>query len=196
MKRVAIYIPGLGDRRTRGQERALALWRLQGVEAEIFAVRWYDKEAFEDKLRRLLARIDELDSQGKQVSLVAASAGASMAVNAYAARPDKVQYVVSICGKLQAIGIGSVHGRVYSDNPAFHESMQRLAASEASLDHTHRRRILSMYPIFDESVPVRETQLQDARLLRMPVSGHFLGIAYGLTAGSRKAVRFLKRGTV
>jgi len=195
-KQAVIYIPGLGDRRTGGQERALALWRLQGVAAEIFVVHWHDSEAFEPKFERLLARIDELHASGKRVSLVAASAGASMAVNAFAARPEAVHRLVSICGKLQAIGVGSVHSRVYGDNPAFLESMQRLAASEASLDHTHRQRILSMYPMFDESVPVKETQLQDARLLRMPVSGHFFGIAYGLTVGSRKAIRFLKQGTV
>ncbi len=188
-----IYIPGLGDSRVRGQQIAVNAWKARGVEPYLFQMNWMDGEAFEPKINRLLALVDKLDGEGKRVSLIAASAGASAALNAYALRQDKINGVVSICGKLSGRGIASVHPGLYQRNPAFHESMQRLTASEAQLDYDARQRILSMHPIFDESVPVSETKLPGTIPRRMPVTGHFFGIAYGLTAGSLAALRFLKQ---
>lgn len=191
-KHAVVYIPGLGDSRVRGQRIAVKAWSGRGVEPHLFQMNWMDGESFEPKMRRLLRFIDALVADGKIVSLVAASAGASAALNVYAARQDTINGVVSICGKLSSRGINSVHPSLYRRNPAFHESMQQLAASSDQLDQAARQRILSMHPIFDESVPVSETKLTGTISRCMPVTGHFFGIAYGLTIGSFKALHFLK----
>ncbi len=192
-KHAVIYIPGLGDSRIRGQQKAVNAWKVHGVEPYLFQMNWIDGEPFEPKLDRLLALIDKLTAKGRLVSLVAASAGASAALNAYAARQSQINGVVSICGKLQGHGIGSVHSSLYRRNPAFLESMQQLAVSEDKLDAKARARILSMHPTVDDSVPVSETKLPGTSPKLMPVAGHFFGIAYGLTIGSFSAIRFLKQ---
>lgn len=187
-----IYVPGLGDTRIRGQKTAVNLWKLQGVESYLFQMNWMNGEQFQPKLTRLLALIDKLHSEDKSVALVAASAGGSAALNAFAARQEIIVGMVSICGKLDARGYGTVHPMLYRKNPAFMESMQMLGDSEAALNDSARARILSLHPIADEAVPVKETKLPGVLSQQMPVMGHFFGIAYGLTIGSRRLLRFLK----
>lgn len=189
-KHALIYIPGLGDHRIAGQSRAVRAWRVQGVESHVFQMNWEDGEDFAPKLERLLAMIDRLAAQGKMVSLVSASAGSSAAMHAYAARTDTINGVVSICGKLS--GIENVHPTLYGRNPAFLHSMELLPDATDHLDKTARHRILSMHPIADEAVPLRDTRLPGVNMRRMPVAGHFFGIAYGLTIGSFRAINFLK----
>lgn len=186
-----IYIPGLGDNRIKGQRKAVGAWRVQGVEPYLFQMNWADSEAFTPKLERLLALIDRLAAEGKTVSLVAASAGASTAMHAYAARENTVNGVVSICGKLS--GLHSVHPLTYRRNPAFLQSMRGLNESVKSLDMAARARILSLRALADEAVPLADTRLPGTVGKTMPVAGHFFGIAYGLTVGSFTAIRFLKR---
>ena len=186
-----IYIPGLGDGRPAGQGRIVRAWKVQGVEPHLFQMNWADGEDFSPKLKRLLALVDHLHAEGKTVSLVAASAGAGAAMHAYAARQGIVNGVVSICGKLG--GMHNVHPATYQRNPAFLQSMERLGRSLAKLDMAARRRILSMRPLADRSVPVVDTRLPGSAGKTLPVAGHAAGIAYGLTAGSFAAIRFLKK---
>ena len=185
-----IYIPGLGDQSTRGQGWALGLWRRSDVRPVMCVMRWYDLEPFDDKLARLLAEIDRQTATGKTVSLVAASASASIALHAFAARP-LLNGLVCFCGKLQ--GYNSVHPATYRKHRAFQESMQRLPASYRRLEPAARQRILSLHPLADESVPTDDTKLSGVVSRTMPVAGHFWGIAYGLTMGSLGAIRFLRR---
>ncbi len=186
-----VYIPGLGDSRIKGQQTAVNAWKLQAVEPYLFQMNWANGEPFAPKLDRLLSLIDHLAAEGKTVSLIGASAGASAALNAYAVRKASINGLVSICGKLG--GVESVHPTTYSRNPAFSDSMRLLSASTAALKPETRIRILSTYPIADESVPIADTKLLGVHQKRMPVVGHFAGIAYGLTIGSFGAIRFLKR---
>lgn len=186
-----VYVPGLGDSRILGQSLAVRAWRLQGVSSEAFRMNWADSEAFEPKLERLVARIDSLTEQGYAVSLIAASAGASAALHAYGARPGKLHGMVAICGKLQ--GIHSVHPTTYGRNPSFQQSMQLLEQTHGQLNREARQRILSMHALADEAVPLNDTKMQNVQSATMPVAGHFFGIAFGLTLGSWRALRFLKR---
>lgn len=191
-RHAVIYVPGLGDSRIAGQSFAVGLWKFQGIEPHLFQVNWADGEQFGPKLERLLALIDKLRKEGKNVSLVGASAGGSFVVNAYARRKQSLHGMVGICGKLQAHGFHSVHDMYYRRNPAFFQSMERLEASENELSNAQRQRILSLHPIFDESVPITETKLPGAKHGMMPTAGHFAGIAYGLTLGSFRIMRFLR----
>jgi pimeloyl-ACP methyl ester carboxylesterase len=190
-KHAIIYIPGLGDSRISGQQRAVNAWKVQDVEPNVFQMNWMDGEPFDPKLKRLLLKIDELLGEGKIVSLISASAGSSAALNAYAKRQDRINGLVSICGKLQ--GFNSVNSTVYGRNPAFQQSMEMLPESEKLLDMSSRHRILSLHPIADESVPIADTKLAGTVPRTMPVAGHFFGIAYGLTVGSFASIKFLKR---
>jgi pimeloyl-ACP methyl ester carboxylesterase len=184
-----IYVPGLGDNRVRGQTLALALWRVFGVQTQLYQMNWVDGEAFPPKLERLLAQIDAYHAAGRVVSLVAASAGASAALNAYVQRPDKISGVVFICGKLG----GSFHPSYHQTNPAFAQSMEMLPKNLGKLLPADTAKMLSLHPIDDPIVPIANTKLPGVLSQRMPVHGHFLGIAYGLTVRAGANVRFLKR---
>lgn len=186
-----IYVPGLGDSRVAGQQMAVDLWRLQGVEPYLFQMNWSNGEAFAPKMTRLLKLIDGLTSEGKIVSLVGASAGGSVVMNALALRRNTLNGVACICGKIS--NKHNVHPLTYQRNVAFHHSMHGLDDALPELTDKDMSRVLSLHPIVDNVVPIPDTKLAGAHIGTMPTFGHFLGIAYGLTLGSFRIMRFLKK---
>lgn len=176
-----------------GQRLALKLWRRRRLERYLFQMRWASDEPYENKQRRLLRLIDRLHGEGKQVSLVGASAGASAAVNAFAARPETIAGIVCICGKLAHPE--TISAETYRRNPPFERSMELLPANLERLGPAGRSRILSLKPLADESVPPADTYVADARTGTLPMYGHVTGIAYALTLGSGRIIRFLRRQT-
>jgi pimeloyl-ACP methyl ester carboxylesterase len=186
-----IYVPGLGDTKVTVQRWAFRWWRIYGVRPQLFHVNWANGEPFQPKLQSLLQLIDDITASGDRVSLVSASAGASAALNAFVARPEKIQRVACICGKIQRPE--AVSPVLYQRNPAFQDSMQMLAASLAKLQPSDRARILSTHPLFDEMVPVPDTRLDGAIYQVLPSAFHLISIGYGLTLGSWRIARFLKK---
>ena len=192
MKRLyGIYVPGLGDDK-RPKEAGLSdFWkRWHNIDLQYFPVKWAEGRHFQPKLNELLKQIDSLHSQHGRVSLVGTSAGASAVLNAYARRPDKIDSVVIICGKvLHPEGIG----QSYRDsNPAFIESMDLLADSLNSLTPAQRQRILSRIPIFDGLVPLRDMRVLGAKHSKQFTFLHAPSIFLGMTLASRPAARFIK----
>ncbi|HWB39494.1 MAG TPA: hypothetical protein VG604_04650 [Candidatus Saccharimonadales bacterium] len=186
-----IYIPGLGDDDPKGQRWAVAHWQKYGVEAELFQMNWADKTTWQTKFSRLLKRIDELDKQGKDIALVGASAGAGAAINAYAARKDKVVGCVLIAGKVmrpEAIGQG-----YRSKNPSFVESAYAVPTSLAKLAASDRQRILSRYALADETVYKPDSRVPGARNKMVFSIGHAITIGSQIIFGARSFIRFLKK---
>jgi hypothetical protein len=186
-----IYVPGLGDRRVQGQRFALKTWRLQGVEPYLFQMKWASGEPFQVTFDRLLRLIDRLHQEGKAVGMVGASAGASVALLAYAARPQAVIGVGCICGKIAHPE--TVSPTTVARNPAFGTAMERLPATVAGLTESQRQAIISLKPLRDHVVSPQDTLIEGARSATLPVVGHLAGIAYGLTLGSGRIIRFLRR---
>lgn len=187
-----IYVPGLGDSRARGQSALLKLWRLFGFKVHYFPLGWADKEVFQPKLERLIAKIDELKGQGYEVSLVGVSAGASAVLNAYAERKN-INKVVLICGKInnpQTIG-----ERTYKINPAFKQSIYAVKNSLDKLESAQIKRILSIHPLVDGTVPAMDTKIQGAVEKTVLVVGHIFGIFYSITLGAPAIAKFLKGQT-
>lgn len=94
-----IYVPGLGDYKTYGQNIAIQIWRLFGFRPHYFPLFWQDVAGFKHKLDRLEKFIAGLQKSGDIVSLVGTSAGASAVLNAYV-NNMQVAGVVYICGKI------------------------------------------------------------------------------------------------
>ena len=184
-----IYVPGLGDSNPSSQEKAVRAWRRFGIVPHLFQMNWADKEDFAPKLERLLALIDELAADGK-VSLVGASAGGGAVLNAFAQRKKVVSGVVTIAGKFdypETVGVPVVR-----KNPAFVQSMAMVKTSRASLDASDLQRIMSVYPIADESVPVRESKLPGTVQKKVWVLGHIAIIAIMISFRAGTMIRFLK----
>src|SRR5262249_20703421 len=146
-----IYIPGLGDHRSYGQDVAIKYWRVFGLHAHYLALGWRNPERFDSKLKRVIDTIDELASKGHSVSLCGVSAGASAVLAAYAARPN-INSVVTIAGKIhhpETIG-----QRIRDENPDFYEAAKLV---EVNLERLSKRdgmkNILCIYSKHDTLVP-------------------------------------------
>jgi hypothetical protein len=185
-----IYIPGLGDRRLSSQRYAVSTWSRWGVEAELFEIKWYEGE-WPPKLKKLLARIDELSDQGKTVALVGASAGASAVINAYAERRTKIVGCILIAGKAnrpETIGM-----RYISANPAFKASADQAKSSLARLTAEDRRHIQSRYALIDETVYRADSRIDGAVNKLVLSIGHVITIGSQLTLGAPSFIAFLKK---
>ncbi len=185
-----IYVPGLGDHRTKAQLLAPKYWQVFGVTGHCYVMHWRDKEAFAPKLERLLKMIDQLAANGDKVSLVGTSAGASAVLVAFAARLDKVSGVVCICGKINHPE--TIHPGRFVQNPAFKESLAKLQEVLPKLDGTARSRIMSIHPLADESVPPADTIIQGAHEKLVPTVGHAISIGVTLIFAAFSMMRFLK----
>lgn len=191
-KRVALYIPGLGDRR-RGffwaQRLLLWGWRLHGYSVRIFTVDWASRGPFDKRFQELLGEIDRWHERGVQVSLIGVSAGASTALLGLQARPSKVVGVVTICGQITVEN--ALRGPAARVNPRFLQSLERRAATSRELSPELRRRVLTLRPRSDAIVPLEEQLLSGAQRYEMPVDGHLLGIGFAIGCEAGRATRFL-----
>lgn len=156
-----------------------------------FPVGWANG-TFSEKLGRLETLITELYKKDKQpVGIIGISAGASLALHAFVAKQDTVAGVVTICGKIQRPEV--VRKKVKRQNPAFAESMARMPQTLAALSPTMRKRILCIYPLFDEIVAVRDQCLDGAQRRRVLSVGHVVTIAGQLLFGARKNAGFIMK---
>ena len=185
-----IYIPGLGDRRLRGQGAVLKLWRFYNVNTKIYPILWDEKGPLSGKFTDLLNTVDSLAEKGHKVSLVGVSAGASTALSVFAKRPESINGVVCICGKIQ--NSQSVHPATYKANPRFRESMRQLDKLLPNLTKSQLKKVLSIHPLGDNTVPPKDTKIPGSYEKTIPTFGHVFSIAYSITVGSFGIVRFLK----
>jgi dienelactone hydrolase len=186
-----IYVPGLGDRKVTGQQKAINIWRHYGVDPELFQMNWGNKEPWEPKFERLLVRIDELINDGKQIGLVGVSAGASAVINAYAARKDHIVGVVCIAGKINR---PETIGQHYLRNsPALLTSVQNCIGSLQLLTDSDRQHILTRYAVFDGTVFTHDSRIPGAHNRMWSTIAHVPTIAVQLTIGAPSFLKFLKK---
>lgn len=197
-KHKVIVIPGLGDRRIKPLEMAVAHWRLQGLEPIVHAVGWHDREdSFEPKLQRLTKMIDRFSQAGDKVSLVGTSAGGSAALNAFIERRDAVHRVINVCGRLRVgpeTGFRSFESKSKS-SPAFAESVKLCELKQETLTDSDKEKVMTVRAMFgDELVPSETTIIEGAYNTKVPTLEHVFSIAMSLTLFSRPLIAFLKRG--
>lgn len=192
-KRTVIYIPGIGDRRTVLnwlQQAFLATWLMYGVSTKLFIMDWKSADSYDERFDELLALIDTLHAQGRDVSLVGASAAASSVLLAVMARPDALTGVVTICGQIG--GTASLRGPVAATHPRFKRSVALFQTTLFDMNPSLRRRVMTLRPRQDRIVPPHEAVLAGATNYQMPLSGHMAGIGFGLLFEGYRIARFLK----
>lgn len=184
-----IYISGFGRSYDSLRKRALSLWRFRDVSVELVSMRWEGQETFEQKLARVEQAIDK--AAGKQIVIVGESAGGGMAVHVYARRSGDIHKVMALCGKVshpETVGQG-----YYDRSPAFKTAMHKLDDATNTLTSTQKQQFVSLHPLYDPVVPVRETLLHDCRQVRLWSVGHQLSIFLGLTVFAPIIVREARR---
>lgn len=182
-----IYIPGLGDTRPYGQKFITSLWRVFGLKVHYFPIGWADHDPFESKFKKLLAKIDRLQKKYGAVYLIGVSAGASAAINAFAARPE-VEGVVCISGKIQHPE--TINPRYFINNPPFKDSIFRVSDSLAKLSPADKKQIMSIHPIYDQTVPISHTLIPGSVEKTVPSFGHIMSIYYTIIFRPRLIARF------
>lgn len=192
MKQIAIiYVPGLGDRRLANRQRGLDLWHFRNVTTEICPMKWYISEPWPDKLARLTDLIDKRRTEGKSVTIIGESAGASAVMSVMTARPELVDGAILLCGKFTHPD--RVADSLYRKNPTFQTAMIESANGATELTEQARKKILNLHPLFDPVVPVQETKVRGIKNAYMPVAGHAISIFFALTLWSWRMVAFARK---
>ena len=190
MARYVIFVPGLGDSRTYGQNVAVTVWKLAGLRPVYLPLGWSVPEGYEQKHRRLLACIDRLLAAGHAVSLVGVSAGASAVINALAQRPELTS-VVCISGKINHPE--TVGAEYYRHYPDFEESLSRVAASLTKIGGRNER-MLTVTPWRDSLLPSADMLISGSHSTVVPGWSHASGIFFALVIGWPRIARFIKAG--
>ncbi len=151
---------------------------------------WTIKEPWEAKLGRLLARIDELVAEGKTVSLIGESAGASAVIVTLTKREAKLNRVILLCGKYQYPD--KVAAYRYKLNPTFRAALTESHSLVPKLTKSQRGKLINLHPIYDPVVPVAETKIPKFKDNTMPIIGHATSIVFANTLWSWRIVRFVK----
>ncbi|MDB5183633.1 MAG: hypothetical protein JWO07_314 [Candidatus Saccharibacteria bacterium] len=178
-----LYLSGLGDNYDRFRLRALKLWRFRGVTVELVPMVWHSG-TFEQKLARIDQAVDR--AHGKRVVLIGESGGGTMAIHMMARRDDLYK-VMTLCGKnTHPEGVSSIYTR---NNPPFKVSLDHLNDSLGQLTTKQKKQFVSIHPLYDPVVPVRETLLAGCKQVRLPAIGHLVVIGLALTILSPILVR-------
>lgn len=190
-RRTTIYIPGIGDRR-RGllwaQRLLLATWRLYGISPHVFVMDWASSASFETRFNELLTLIDRLHRDGRKVSLVGASAGASIVLLGLAERSAQVTGVATLCGQIATKE--ALAGPVTAANPRFKAALERWDGREPTLSASELQRVLTLRPKRDAVVPRSQEVLVGAVNHDMPIAGHMVGIGFGILCEGRRIAKF------
>ena len=189
MRHHVIFVPGLGDRYSYGQNIAIQMWRIWGFTPHYLALGWHLPEGRDVKLGRLNEKINQLTQAGSQVSLVGVSAGASAVLNAYAVSAN-VHRVVWICGKINRPE--TVDAARNSANPDYKPLLHHLQPYLKAFTAQDKQRFLSVRPITDHTVPVVDTRLEGVTEKITFGHNHVQGIAFGIIQGTPAIMRFLR----
>ncbi len=185
-----IYIPGIGDNKSRVEGLVIAFWRLFGVRGHCCPMPWTASD-FQTQLDKVLDLIDALTTQGHTVSLVGASAGASGVLHAYLNHRDAISGLVYICAKINRPE--TVSDRTNNQNPAFKQSLAQLQPLLSQLTDEDKRKMRSFYSLRDKTVSYEDTVIPGVAERRLPPLSHGLAIVYTISFGAPRLLGFLKQ---
>jgi pimeloyl-ACP methyl ester carboxylesterase len=180
-----IFVPGLGDS-TWFYDWTTRNWPCK---VYFFKASWYNNDSFEQKLALLLK---EIDSHKEKVSLIGASAGASLVLNAYSKRKNKIHRVVNVCGRIRkgrnvfpSLTLAAIRSKSFKDSVfACEKNLLNISAKD-------KKKILTIRALFDEIVPSSTTPIQGATNLKILSAGHTISIYLALSLYRNKIVSFL-----
>jgi hypothetical protein len=188
-KQTLIVIPGLSD------NIQFTRWLVShiGVEFEVFTMNWLNPDNdFDEKLTSLIKRIDQLNKDRHQVSLLGISAGGSLVLNALVLRQKSIHRVVNVCGRLRKgdnayLTLNSAARKSRS----FKQSVLAFERNEESLSKKSRGKVLTLRPLYDEVVPTSTVSLTGAKNIRIFSVEHLLSIVVAHTIYLNTIRRFL-----
>jgi hypothetical protein len=194
-KNILIIIPPLGVNSHKIGEKITKDWADNfGIDTINWPIFWENsKEKYEDRLKRLIDKIDELIAEGKSISLLGLSAGGSVVVNAFVQRKDKVSAVINVGGRLKKGKIDFPQSKQDNDNNfLFQESVVRCEKNIESLTSIDKDKFLTVRPLWDEFSPVELSMIDGAKNIKNLSFGHIIGIILAMTVYRNKIIDFIK----
>lgn len=190
-----IIVPGLGDD-TWILEMVIKWWNKKNTNVCFFETDWGNKETYQEKLSRLLRKIDE-EKEG--VTLIGISAGASLSLNAYRQRNNKIDKLISLCGRLKN-GIAPGFRKQQEETlkvKSFQDSVNDFEKNEKLLTEKDRKKIMTVSAGWgDPIIPANTSTLTGAKNITIPAGGHLSSIVAGLTIYSSKLKEFIYQGKI
>lgn len=185
-KKLALYIPGLGDHYDGGRSYALKFWRLFGLPAQLVPIKWYGGGTYEDKLQLVLGAAAKAHRDGYEIILIGESAGASLAINAAALLPNITKIVLLAGVNSSKLPIADYYKK---RSPAFVISA---SAITGSLEQIDTKKIITIRAMIDRVVSPQFNSIEGARTYILPTIGHLTTILLCLTILSPLIIRFIK----
>lgn len=190
MKHTIIYIPGLGDAYDVYRRKALKLWSFFGVSAVLVPMNWYAGGTYADRYARVSKIITNAAADRHHVTLVGESAGASMAINLFAAHPT-VANMITIAGVNRSST--PVAQKTLQRGPAFAISRQRVDASLRAISSDRKRQMYTLSALSDAVVRVDSSRIIGANNYRVWSVGHLFTITVCLTIFAAYITHLAKR---
>lgn len=181
---VLVIIPGIGDKHPVYKLFA-RVWRVLGYETYVMPFGWANYHAdIGTKTRDFLHRFDAVTDK-RQTYVIGISAGGTAAVHVYANR-GYVQRIVAV-------------STPFAD---FEKLENRLLASSIitarqdleKFDAAEKANILSVYGLYDETVPTKMSRLEGVSARRLWTARHAVIIFLAMTLKAPRISRFLRRG--
>lgn len=191
MKELVVYVPGLGGENILQYQRQITYdWKSEKRDVLFLETNWRGGEAYQQKIKRLVADVElHIGNEHERLVLVGSSAGGSMAVNLF--NELKVHYenikCVSISGKLKRPQlIGQAYRRPH---PALVDSVVATEKVVAELSQTDKQKMLTMGPLFDEVIALKDMRISGVKHRRIPTLGHVIGIGFALKHMTKAILR-------
>jgi pimeloyl-ACP methyl ester carboxylesterase len=189
-----ILSPGLKDHHfvaRKAQELTLPGWEKYGIFLEYHANNWNEGTDLDPKLEDFNDHVDRLYDRHGKIVIIGDSAGASVALHAYAAQPDKISSVVTNAGKLHHPE--TLPAEDFEKNPTFEHSLMKLPRSLRVLRNLGLMpTILNVHGIWDGRVPVKDSILEGAPELTVPMFAHPLNILVALEFYRKPIARHIR----
>ncbi len=155
---------------------------------------WDTEKDFPSMLERVVDQIDELSKKGDIVSLIGASGGGNLAINAFIKRKEKVNKVINVCGRMR---VGKHNDLEISSSDkqlkAYIESIHFLESNIDSLSSEDKKKIMTMRPRFgQEFVPIDTVTIDGGNNIVIPTFEHILSIIAALTVFRKILISFIE----
>lgn len=136
---------------------------------------WAVRVGYEEVLDELVNKVNAFYAEGSMVSLVGASAGGSLCMNAMAAS-GHVSSIATLSSPLTD-HVAPVVKVLKLINPIFRDSIEASTVLAESWSREVQERVLTMVPRFDEFVRLRNMSLPHSTIFRVRAYEHSMSIS-------------------
>ncbi len=139
---------------------------------------WHSPEQYQEKVERIHQEIQQLIGQGREVVLVGVSAGATLAILAFAHNQKRVAGLITVCGFLRPAP--GDEEKVELIDKSWYKAALASEKAIAGLTKAQKQQIICLTPIKDRVIRPEYAFIPGAKRLNFWGIGHLQSIFVGL----------------